>query len=267
MVLASGLALIFGLRGIVNFAHGALYMLAAYVSYSLVAYSFWLALVVTPLLFAAAGVLVDRLAIRPLAGRSDLEWVLLTFGVTLIIADVVQAVWGLTGRTIAAPAGLDGSVALLGVEYPAYRLFVIIAGLTVCSALALWLRRSTIGLHVRASSTDRAVAAVVGINVNRVSAVVVALGFGLAGLAGVLAGPYLSLSPNMGAEILVTTFIVVVVGGLGSLGGAMGAAILLGLLMSFTSANVPEIGPYVPYLLMFLVLLLKPTGLAGTRTA
>lgn len=266
MVLSSGLALVFGLRGVVNFAHGALYMLAAYVAFTISSEtSFWVALVLTPVIFAIFGLLVDRYAIRFLADRPDLDWVLMTFGLTFVVAYIVETVWGLDGRTLAPPALLDGSVSLFGSSYPIYRLFLIAVGLLVGAALTWWLRSSKTGLYVRASSTSRNVAAVVGIDVDRVSATVVAAGLGLAGLAGVLAGPYLSLHPNMGAEILVLTFIVVVVGGLGSVGGAMAAALALGAISSLSSAYVPSVGPFVPYLLMLVVLLVRPAGLAGTR--
>lgn len=268
LVLSSGLALIFGLRGIVNFAHGAVYMIAAYVGFTISEHvTYWVALIATPVAFAAIGVLADRYGFRYLSHRGELDMVLLTFGLTFVLTDVVQSVWGLGARTVDAPAGLNGSTSVGGVEYPTYRLFVIAVGLAVGVALILWLRRSTVGLHVRASSTARNVAAVVGIDVDRVSAIVVGLGAGMAGLAGVLAGPYLSLSPTMGAEILVLTFIVVVVGGLGSIGGAMAAALILGLLSTLSSAYSPDIGAYVPYLLMVVVLLVRPRGLAGTRSA
>lgn len=268
LILASGLAMIFGLRGIINFAHGALYMLAAYIGLTVsTATSFWVALVVTPVGLGLLGVLLDRYGVRYLSSRGYLDFILLTFGLTFVVTGVVQTAWGTQPRAMTPPALLTGSTTILGSSYPIYRLFVIVVGLAVAGGLLLWLRRSRIGLHIRASSTHRDVAAVVGIDVNRVSATVVGIGAGLAGLAGALAGPYLSLSPNMGVEILILTFIVVVVGGLGSMGGAMIAALALGLLNSFSSVYLPDFAPYVPYALMLVVLLIRPTGIAGTRTA
>jgi len=268
LVLSSGLALIFGLRGVVNFAHGAIYMLAAYLALTISEHtSFWVALVVAPLGLAAIGVAVDRLGLRHLVGRSPLDMVLLTFGITFIIADVVQSVWGTQARTVDPPAALSGTAHLPGASYPSYRLFVIAVGLVMCIALIAWLRRSRTGLYVRASSADRTTTAAMGVDVDRVSAVVVALGFGLAGLAGVLAGPYLTLSPTMGTEILVMTFIVVVVGGLGSIGGPMVIALVIGLANAVTAVHAPRISAYIPYLLMLVVLLLRPQGIAGKRTA
>jgi branched-chain amino acid transport system permease protein len=268
LVLSSGLALIFGLRGVVNFAHGAVYMLAAYVAMSLSdRTSFWVALVAVPVLLALAGLLLDRFGLRFLVGRSPLDMVLLTFGITFVVADVVQTVWGTQAHTIDPPSVLAGSTDLGVATYPTYRLFVIAVGLLTCAALMVWLKRSRTGLFVRASSDDRVTAGAMGVDVDRVSATVVALGFGLAGLAGVLAGPYLALSPAMGTQILITTFIVVVVGGLGSIGGPMVAALLIGMVNALASVQAPTLAAYVPYVLMLVVLLLRPQGLAGRRVA
>jgi len=268
LVLSSGLALIFGLRGVVNFAHGAIYMLAAYVAFSVSdRTSFWIALVSVPVLMAVAGLLVDRFGLRYLVGRSPLDMVLLTFGITFVVADLVQSVWGTQARTIDPPSVLAGSTDLGVATYPTYRLFVIAMGLVVCAALIAWLKLSRTGLFVRASGDDRVTAGAMGVDVDRVSATVVALGFGLAGLAGVLAGPYLTLSPAMGTEILIITFIVVVVGGLGSIGGPMIAALLIGLANALAAVQAPTLAAYVPYLLMLVVLLLRPQGIAGRRTA
>lgn len=268
LVLSSGLALIFGLRGVVNFAHGALYMLAAYVGLSISQHTvFWFALCATPVCFAVLGVLLDRYGLRLLTSRGPLDLVLLTFGLTYVITDIVQTIWGTQPRSFPAPPGLEGSVRFLGISYPTYRLFLIGVGLLIGLALIAWLRVSRTGLYVRASSFDRTVAGVVGVDVDRVSATVVGLGAALTGLTGVLAGPYLSLSTSMGVDILVLTFIVVVVGGLGSIGGAMIVALVLGLLSTVGSVVMPEVAPYVPYLLMLVVLLFRPQGLAGRRTA
>jgi branched-chain amino acid transport system permease protein len=266
MVLASGLAMIFGLRDVVNFAHGALYMLGAFVGFTISgATNFWVALLITPLIFAALGILLDRYGIRYLADRDHLDMILITFGLTFVLTGIVQMVWGTAPRSLTPPAPLGGSVNVLGSSYPSYRVFVIVVGLLISAALMMWLRKSRTGLYVRASSTDRGVAAVVGIDVDKVSATVVGVGTALAGAAGVLAGPYLSLSPNMGVEILILTFIVVVTGGLGSIGGAMVAAILLGMLNSFSSTYLPGFAAFVPYALMFAILLLRPRGIAGVR--
>jgi branched-chain amino acid transport system permease protein len=268
LVLSSGLALIFGLRGVVNFAHGAIYMLAAYVGLSISSRtSFWVALVVVPVAFGVVGLVVDRFGLRLLEQRTSLDMVLLTFGLTFIAADVVQTGWGPQARSIDPPSVLAGTTHLPGVSYPTYRVFVIVVGLAISAALVLWLRRSRTGLYVRASSDDRVTSAAMGVDVDRVGAVVVGLGFALAGLAGVLAGPYLTLSPHMGTEILILTFIVVVVGGLGSVGGPMIAAVVIGMANALAAVHLPSVSAYVPYLLMLAALLLRPQGIAGRRTA
>ncbi|WP_206477474.1 branched-chain amino acid ABC transporter permease [Microbacterium sp. KRD172] len=267
LVLSSGLALIFGLRNVVNFAHGALYMVGAYIGFAIGSVTnFWVALVVTPIILGAVGVLLDRFGLRYLAKREVLDLVLLTFGLTFVLTGLVQSVWGTQPKSINAPPGLDGSIPLPEASYPTYRIFLIVTGVLLGVALILWLRFSKTGLYVRASTMDRTVATVVGVDVDRVSATVVGLGFAFAGAAGVLAGPYLSLSPNMGVEILVLTFIVVVVGGLGSLGGAMVAAVVLGLIVNLSAVFVPWFAAYAPYALMLVVLLFRPRGFAGTRT-
>lgn len=267
LVLSAGLALIFGLRGVVNFAHGALYMLAAYVSLAISQHTnFWVALAAAPACFVVLGVLLDRYGLRFLAHRDMLDLLLLTFALTYIINDVVQTIWGAQPRSVSAPFGFTGSTQIIGVSYPTYRLFLIVVGLVCGFTLVVWLRVSRIGLYVRAACVNRTVAGVVGVDIDRVSAIVVGLGTGLAGLAGALAGPYLSLTISMGADIVVLTFIVVVVGGLGSIGGPMIIALVLGTLSTGGSAFFPELAPYLPYLLMLVVLLFRPLGLAGRHT-
>lgn len=264
LVLASGLAMIYGLRDVINFAHGALYMLGAYIASTIaVTVNFWAALIAAPLVLAAIGVLLDRFGLRYLSRRTALEVVLVTFGLTFIIQDTVTAVWGPDGRSVKAPAGLDGSAHLLGVTYPTYRLFLIVVGLAVGIALMLWLRYSRTGMYVRASSEDREITAMMGVNVDRASALVVGLGAGLAGLAGALAGPYLTLSLDMGTSILVTSFIVVVLGGLGSIGGAMVAALLIGFVQTLGQTYFATYAELAPFAAMILILLIRPRGLAG----
>lgn len=266
LVLASGLALIFGLRGVVNFAHGAFYMLAAYLAFSIQdRIGFWAALIIVPLAFGILGVFLDRFGLRYFAHRNILDMLLLTFGLTYVISDVVQSGWGPQPKSVAAPTGLDGVTSVLGTAYPTYRLFLIGVGLASAVALVAWLRLSEIGLHIRAAAENRTVASVLGVDIDRVSALVVGVGTALSGLAGVLAGPYLSLSLTMGADILVLTFIVVVVGGLGSIGGAIGAALLLGAVITFGAQYASGYAAYLPYILMLVVLVAFPRGLAMVR--
>jgi branched-chain amino acid transport system permease protein len=233
MILSSGLALIYGLRGVMNFSHGALYMLGAYLAYEVTSQglSFWLALILAPLGLAIVGAALELGFFRRLQRRSHIEVGLVTFGIALVID----------------------------------RLIVIVVAIAMAAALVLWLRNSRVGLHIRAASHDTETSGILGINVDRVSLVVVMLGGALAGLAGTLAAPYFSVSPGMGQSILITVLIVVVVGGIGSVGGAMAAALLLGLVQIMGNVWLPSVAVLVPYALLIVVLLWRPTGIAGKR--
>lgn len=264
LVLSLGLALIFGLRGIVNFAHGGIYMLGAYVGLTISTdVNFWAALVVVPLIFGVVGCLADYLGLRRLADRPQTDSVLLTFGLAFVITALVEKVWGQQGKTLDAPNILSGSVSVLGEVYPKYRLFVAVCSLAAALAVLAWLMTTRTGLHIRAARERRSTASQLGVDVDRVSALVVGAGTALAGVAGVLAGPYLSLSPSMGVDILVMTFIVVVTGGLGSVEGAAAAAFVLGFSISLSATYLPDMSAYVPYAAMLLILLAKPAGLFG----
>lgn len=267
IVMCSGLALIYGLRRVVNFSHGALYMLGAYIGYSIAAHSnFWVALAVVPLVMGVIGVLLDRYGLRLLQDRDPLSVVLVTFGLLLIIEDVVHTTWGKGALSLGIPEALNTSVDLLGTTVPAYRIFVMGVGFLVAIGLSLWLRCSRVGLFVRAASTDPTTTAMQGVNTDALSAGVVGLGTALAGLAGVVAAPFLSLSPSMSADVLIDSFVVVVIGGLGSLAGAFVAALILGVAQAFGAVYLPDATVLLPFVLMVAVLIWKPAGLAGSRT-
>ena len=267
IIMCSGLALIYGLRRVINFAHGSFYMLGAYIGYSVAQHSnFWVALVAAPTVMALLGVVLDRWGFRLLQDRDPLSVVLVTFGLLLAIEDFVQTIWGTSNLSVVTPAALAFSVDLLGTLVPAYRIAVIVVGAAVALGLTLWLRLSRAGLFVRAASTDPETTAMQGVNTDTVSAIVVGLGTALAGLAGVVAAPFLSLSPSMSSDVLIDSFIVVVVGGLGSLAGAFVAAIVLGLVQALGAVWLPNASVLLPFLLMVGVLLWKPAGFAGSRT-
>nr|WP_315185524.1 branched-chain amino acid ABC transporter permease [uncultured Albidiferax sp.] len=267
IVMCSGLALIYGLRRVVNFAHGSLYMLGAYLGYSIASHSnFWVALVAAPAVMALLGVLLDRYGFRLLQDRDPLSVVLVTFGLLLIIEDFVQSVWGKSNLSVAAPEALNTSVDLLGTPVPAYRLAVIAVGALVALGLSLWLRYSKVGLFVRAASTDPTTTAMQGVNTDLLSAGVVGLGTALAGLAGVVAAPFLSLSPSMSSDVIIDSFVVVVVGGLGSLVGAFVAAMVLGMVQALGAVYLPDLSAVLPFVIMVAVLIWKPAGFAGSRT-
>ena len=267
-ILSSGLALIFGLRDVMNFAHGALYMLGAYLAYSVGAkLGFWAALAIVPLLLALVGVAFEYGILRPLRKRSHMDLALITFGGALIVGQIVISLWGTAPLSVSAPESLAGSMSLFGQPYPTYRVFLIGVGFGTCAALAVWLKWTRSGMHVRAVSSQPEVARMMGVNTDRLGVLVVCLGTGFAGLAGVLAGPYLSVDPGMGATILVTCLIVVVVGGLGSIGGAIAAAVVYGFIQVIGTVLSPTLAVMAPYLLLFFVLLWRPQGFGRGRVA
>lgn len=267
IVMCSGLALIYGLRRVVNFAHGSLYMLGAYLGFTIATQSnFWVALIAVPAIMAVFGMLLDRYGFRLLQDRDPLTVVLVTFGLLLVIEDFVQTVWGKSNLSVATPEALNFSVDLFGTAVPAYRIGVIAVGAGVALGLSLWLKYSRIGLFVRASSTDPTTTAMQGVNTDALSAGVVGLGTALAGLAGVVAAPFLALSPSMSSDVLIDSFVVVVIGGLGSLSGAFVAALVLGLIQSLGAVYLPDLSAVLPFVLMVAILLWKPAGFAGSRT-
>jgi branched-chain amino acid transport system permease protein len=267
-ILASGLALIFGLRDVMNFGHGAFYMLGAYLGFSVTkSMNFWAALIVVPLLLALLGVVFELAVLRPLQKRSHMDVALVTFGIGLIVGPAVHKIWGTVPLSVDPPPVLAGSVHLLGTMYPVYRLFLIAMGFGTCLALAAWLKYTRSGMHTRAVSQQPHVARMMGVNTDRLSLLVVCLGSGFAGLAGVLAGPYLSVDPGMGATILISCLIVVVVGGLGSIGGAIAAAVVYGFIQVIGTVLLPSVAVLAPYLLLFIVLLWRPQGFGRGRVS
>ncbi|MDE3175811.1 MAG: branched-chain amino acid ABC transporter permease [Pseudomonadota bacterium] len=266
IMLSSGLALIYGLRDVINFGHGALYMLGAYLGYSIALVGgFWIALVVSPLALALLGVAFEYLVLRPLRGRSHIEVALVTLGLGIILGQALIFVYGGEARGVDAPAALAGSARLFGLSYPLYRIFLIVMGLGSCAALAVWLRFSTSGLHVRAVSQDPSVARMMGVNADRLSLLVTCLSAAFAGVAGVLAGPYLSVDPGMDVSMIVNCLIIVVIGGTGSIAGAIVAALLFGFVQVAGSVFLPDLAALAPYLLLFGVLLIAPRGIGRGR--
>ncbi len=266
MIMASGLVLIYGLRRVVNFAHGSLYMLGAYIAYSASLYfNFWIALAASVSILAVIGFCLDRFGFRLLQERDPLAVMLVTFGLLLIFEDLVQSVWGKQSYSLTAPDALQGAVDLLGTPFPVYRLVLIAVGLLVAAGLIGWLRFSRLGLFIRAASTDPVTTAMQGVNTDRISGGVVASGAALAGLAGVVSGPFLSLAPTMGSDILIDSFVVVVIGGLGSFAGAFAAAMILGQVQALGAVYLPELAALLPFALMTAVLIWRPSGIAGSR--
>ena len=262
-LLAAGLTLIFGMLGVINFAHGALYMLGAYLGYQIVTWSgsFWLALLVSPLIVAALSAAMEYVAMRPVYTRDHFYQVLLTFGAILVVDEGVRTVWGLQPKLLTAPAGLSASVAMFGSDVSAYRLFIIVFGAGISALLFFLLERSRFGMIIRACSKDSDMAACLGINVPRVRTSIFALGAGLAALGGVVSGPMFPVDTNMGFLVIINCFIVVVVGGLGNIKGSLLGALLIGLVQAYGQRYLPDMIGVLTYVLFIAVLLTRPQGL------
>ena len=265
VLLAIGLSLIFGLLTVVNFAHGSLYMLGAYFGVFLfgVTKNFWLSLVIAPLMVGTVGLLIERFLIRRLYGRSPDDPLLLTFGLSLIIVEAVRIVWGKIGLTIDPPKALGTAVNLGFMNFPAYRLFVIAVTVAVLVAIWLFLERTNVGLIIRAGSRDPLMVRALGIDLSRIWLLVFGIGTGLAGLAGILAGPMRGVYAEMGVTMVIESFVVIVVGGLGSLVGAVVAGLLMGQVVGLTTYFAPALAEIMVFVAMAVVLLVRPSGLFG----
>ncbi|OYX71627.1 MAG: branched-chain amino acid ABC transporter permease [Rhizobiales bacterium 32-66-11] len=262
---ALGLTIIFGMLGIVNFAHGALFMVGAYAGVWVAEQTgnFWWALLLAPLAVGAFGMLIERFLIRPLYKRSVDDPLLLTFGLGYVLVEAVRIVFGTDGVPFATPEALSGVVDL-GIGYfPLYRLFVV--GLVAVVLLALWvaLEKTKFGLIVRAGAKDPLMMRVLGVDISALWLVVFGLGVALTALGGVLAAPMRNVTPEMGTLVLAEAFVVTVIGGMGSLLGAVIAGLVVGVAVSMTALFAPEMATIVMFALMALVLLFRPQGLFG----
>jgi branched-chain amino acid transport system permease protein len=264
-LLSVGLTLIFGLMRFVNFAHGAFYLVAAYIAFALARAtgSLWLALLIAPLAVAALAMVIERLLLRHTYRMPHEAQILITFAIALLIQEMVIVVFGPLGQNVPVPSALSGIVFLGPYVYPAYRLFVV--GIAALVAVALWfvVERTKLGSVLRAGSESAEMVGLLGINVDRVFMATFALGGALAGLAGVLAAPIRGVEPFMSAEALGIAFVVIVVGGLGTLSGALVGGLLIGLVQSIMSTLWPEGAQLMIYAAMALVILARPAGLLG----
>lgn len=268
-MMSAGLSLIFGLMNVVNIAHGSFFMLGAFFALAIMSWtgSFWAALALAWVPAVILGVLMERIFIRKLYSRGHLDQVLLTFGFTFVFADLVRWVWGTEIRDLPVPPILSGVLEIGGVILPKYRLFLIVFGGLIALMLWLFLERSRVGAMVRAGVDDAFTANGIGINVSLLFAGVFALGVGLAAIGGAAAGPILGVYLGMDIEILIPAFIVVVIGGMGSLRGAFVASIFVGIIDTFGKAYFPDFALFLVYLLMVVVLLTRPNGFFGVSKA
>ena len=264
-LLAIGLSLIFGMLTVVNFAHGAFFMVGAFVGLYFLGLTgnFWFSLVLTPLVVGALGLLVERYLVRRLYGRGIDDPLLLTFGLSWVLIEAMRVLFGIEGLPSSTPAALRGAVDLGFGFFPKYRLFLIFATAVVVIALWLFLEKTRYGLIVRAGARDGEIVKVLGVDVARVWWLVFGIGCAIAGLSGVLAAPTRAVNPEMGIHVLAESFVVTVVGGMGSLPGAVVAGLLVGIVFSLTSLFAPDLAELSIFVLMALVLLVRPQGLFG----
>lgn len=267
-LVASGLTLVLGMMDILNFAHASIYMIGAYICYQAMQWTnnFWLALLVAPLCCAFLGILLERGLIRRVHASGHVNELLLTFGLAMVITEVIKWIFGTTPLPVAPPAVLAGSLQLWGdTKYPVYRLFIL-----VLSGLVLWLmffllKKTRLGIAIRACVQDGVMASALGTNVSMVTMTVMGIGAWLAGIAGVIVAPYLSVNPGMFADMITDCFAVIAVGGLGSLAGALVASLLVGQIQSFGVIFLPRISIILIYLLMVIIFVVKPSGLFGKK--
>ena len=264
-LLAIGLSLIFGMLTVVNFAHGAFFMVGAFFgAYSLgVTGNFWFSLLLVPLATGAIGLVCERFLVRPLYGRGIDYPLLLTFGLSYVLVDLMRFIFGIEGMPVSTPAELKGSVFLGFGHFPLYRLFLIAATAVIVLGLWLFIEKTRYGLIIRAGSRDAEIVKVLGIDIAKVWLLVFGIGTAIAGLSGLLAAPTRAVNPEMGIPILAESFVVTVVGGMGSLPGAVVAGLLVGIVFAMTSLFAPEYAELSIFVLMAVVLLIRPQGFFG----
>jgi branched-chain amino acid transport system permease protein len=265
-VLSLGLALIFGLLNVINFTHGAQYMLGAYVAWIGMTYAgvnYWLSLLMAPLVVGTFGILTERLFLRWLYQLDPLYGLLLTFGLALIIEGVFRQIYGISGQPYPIPALLTGGRNLGFMFLPTYRAWVLVASLIVCLSTWLVIEKTKLGAYLRAATENPTLVQAFGINVPRMITLTCGFGVALAALAGVLAAPIYQVKPTMGADMIIVVFAVVVIGGMGSIMGSVVTGFILGLLEGLTKVFYPEASNTIIFVVMAVVLLIKPAGLFG----
>lgn len=264
-VVAIGLSLIMNLTGTINLAHGSFMTLAGYLAFAMVSAgtNWWFALAMAPLLTAIVGIAVERTLIRPLYRRDPVYSLLLTFGLSLIAEEAYRLIWGTNGVPFSPPQALQGAVSLGFTYFPAFRLFIAGALLVIIVALVLFLQRTRMGLRLRAAVQDHEMIAALGTNTQVLYMLNFGLGILIAGVAGVLAAGLLGLNPQSGNALLMPAFVTVIVGGMGSLWGAVAGGLLIGVAISVTTLYLPAFSEIVMYVLMAVILLIRPRGLFG----
>lgn len=268
-LLSLGLAVIFGLLNVINFAHGAQYMMGAFCAWIGLTYlglSYWASLLLAPVIVGVVGVLVERFMLRRIKQLDHVYGLLLTFGVALLLEGTFRQGFGAMGLPYAIPEQLEGRRNLGFMSLPNYRAWVILVSVVVCAATWLAIEKTKLGAYLRAATENAPLVQAFGVRVPRMMTLTYGFGVALAGLAGVMAAPIYQVSPTMGSNMIIVVFAVVVIGGLGSIGGAIVSGFLLGLAEGLTKVFYPQASSTVIFLVMALVLLVKPAGLFGRET-
>ncbi len=263
--LGVGLTLIFGIMRIVNFAHGSIYMLGAFVGYTAahITGSFWVALIVAPIVVGLFGTTFELGILRRLYRRDGSAFLMVTFGLALILGEVIRLLWGPEALQVKAPAALSGVVFILDEPFPIYRLFLAAAGIAVAIAIWQFLEHTRLGLLIRATSQNAEMVHALGTDVNMVRSGVFGIGCGLAALGGVLAAPLVTASLGMAASVIIDAFVIVIIGGMGSFPGSLIGALLVAFVQVFGNYYFPDLALAFMYLIMLLVLVVRPGGLLG----
>ena len=265
-LLSLGLAVIFGMLNVINFAHGAFYMVGAFLAWMALTYlgvNYWAALVLVPIVVAILGMIVERTMIARLAQLDHLYSLLLTFGLALMIQGVFRNFYGVSGLPYSIPGELAGGINLGFMFLPNYRAWVIVASIVVCTGTWLLIDKTRLGAYLRAATENPVLVGAFGINVPRLITLTYGFGVGLAALAGVLAAPIYSVNPDMGGDLIIVVFAVVVIGGMGSILGAIATGFGLGIIEGLTKTFYPQGSSVVIFVIMAIVLLVKPAGLFG----
>ena len=265
-MMSLGLAVIFGLLNIINFAHGALFMMGAFFAWMGLNYfgiNYWLALLIVPVVVGVFGILIERLMLRWLYKLDHLYGLLLTFGITLLLEGVFRSFYGVSGQPYQVPALLSGATDVGALMLPNYRAWVVVASLTVCLATWFVIERTKIGSYLRAGTENPKMVEAFGINVPVMVSLTYGFGVALAAFAGVLAAPIMQVSSLMGSNLIIVVFAVVVIGGMGSIMGSIVTGLGLGVIEGFTRVFYPELSATVVFILMGIVLLIRPAGLFG----
>ena len=265
-ILSLGLAVIFGLLNVINFAHGALFMMGAVITWMAMNYfgiNYWLMLVLAPLVVGVFGVLIERLLLRWIYKLDHLYGLLLTLGLTLLIEGIFRSIYGVSGLGYDTPELLEGATSLGFMIMPNYRAWVVVASITVCIATWYVIEKTKLGAYLRAGTENRRLVEAFGVNVPLMITLTYAFGAGLAAFAGVLAAPVYQVSPLMGQNLIIVVFAVVVIGGMGSIMGSILTGLGLGIVEGFTKVFYPEASSTVVFVIMVIVLLIRPAGLFG----